>query len=342
MDLGTISDCKGYADVSGENGDYIGGVCGISLSSIRKSFAKCTLSGRKYVGGIAGSGASISDCTSMVEITGCTQFSGTVAGEITGDYSGNKFVSDTLAGADSVSYAGKTEQVSYEELCTDENLPDDYRKFTLKFVSDGKTMKEQAFSYGDSFGAEMYPEIPEKDGYYIKWDKDDLSDLRFDTVVTAEYVAYTTAIASPQEKNGRPVFLVEGDFGSGDRIDATQKTVAGTGSAKESWSLIIPDDGTDRQTVRWLVSDPKANYSVYVSYDNGTEKADTVKNSSYLCFNMKGSGTVTIVPEKAPMWEVYAIGGSAAAVLIIALVTVICISHSKKKKKQRIAAGNKA
>ena len=71
-----------------------------------------------------------------------------MAGEITGDYSGNKFVSDTLAGVDRVSYAGKTEQVSYEELCTDENLPDDYRKFTLKFVSDGKTMKEQAFSYG--------------------------------------------------------------------------------------------------------------------------------------------------------------------------------------------------
>lgn len=148
MDLGTISDCKEYADVSGENGDYIGGVCGISLSSIRKSFAKCTLSGRKYVGGIAGSGASISDCNSMVKITEYTRFFGAVAGKITGDYSGNKFVSDTLAGVDSVSYAGKTEQVSYEELCTDENLPDDYRKFTLKFVSDGKTMKEQAFSYG--------------------------------------------------------------------------------------------------------------------------------------------------------------------------------------------------
>lgn len=167
-------------------------------------------------------------------------------------------------------------------------------------------------------------------------------DLRFDAVVTAEYVAYTTAIASAQEKNNRPVFIVEGDFITGDRLDAAQKTVAGTESATESWSLIIPEDGTDRHTVRWLVSDPNTDYSVYVSYDNKTEKADTVKNSSYLCFNMKGSGTVTIVPEKAPMWEVYAIGGSAAAVLIIALVTVICISHSKKKKKQRIAAGNKA
>lgn len=66
----------------------------------------------------------------------------------------------------------------------------------------------------------MYPEIPEKDGYYIKWNKDDLPDLRFDTVVTAEYVAYTTAIASAQEKNNRPVFIVEGDFITGDRLEA--------------------------------------------------------------------------------------------------------------------------
>lgn len=69
-----------------------------------------------------------------------------------------------------------------------------------------------------------------------------------------------------------------------------------------------------------------------MSYDNKTEKADTVKNSSYLCFNMKGSGTVTIVPEKVPMWEVYAIGGGAAAILIIALAAVIGVSRSKRRK----------
>lgn len=52
MDLGTVSDCGGYGPVSSENGDYVCGVCGLSLSSIRHSYAKCTLTGRKYVGGI--------------------------------------------------------------------------------------------------------------------------------------------------------------------------------------------------------------------------------------------------------------------------------------------------
>ncbi len=76
MDLGTVSDCGGYGSVSSENGDYVGGVCGLSLSSIRHSYAKCTLTGRKYVGGIVGSGSRVSDCLSMVAIADYTQLGG--------------------------------------------------------------------------------------------------------------------------------------------------------------------------------------------------------------------------------------------------------------------------
>ncbi len=76
MDLGTVSDCGGYGPVSSENGDYVGGVCGLSLSSIRHSYAKCTLTGRKYVGGIVGSGSRVSDCLSMVAIADYTQLGG--------------------------------------------------------------------------------------------------------------------------------------------------------------------------------------------------------------------------------------------------------------------------
>ena len=76
MDLGTVSDCGGYGPVSSENGDYVCGVCGLSLSSIRHSYAKCTLTGRKYVGGIVGSGSRVSDCLSMVAIADYTQLGG--------------------------------------------------------------------------------------------------------------------------------------------------------------------------------------------------------------------------------------------------------------------------
>lgn len=50
----------------------------------------------RSAGGIAGSGSRVRDCISMVEITDCTQLAGAVAGEVTGEYCGNRFVSDTL------------------------------------------------------------------------------------------------------------------------------------------------------------------------------------------------------------------------------------------------------
>ena len=113
MDLGTIYGSGGWGTVSSESGDYVGGVCGLSLSAVRKSYAKCSLSGRKYVGGIVGSGSRVSGCISMAEITDYTQQGGAIAGEITGEYSGNLFVSDDLAGVDRISFSGKADQVSY-------------------------------------------------------------------------------------------------------------------------------------------------------------------------------------------------------------------------------------
>lgn len=95
-DARTVSGCGGWGSVTSESGDYVGGVAGLSLSSIRASYAKCALSGGKYAGGIAGSGSRVRDCISMVEITDCAQLAGAVAGEVTGEYCGNRFVSDTL------------------------------------------------------------------------------------------------------------------------------------------------------------------------------------------------------------------------------------------------------
>lgn len=140
MDLGTISGCGGWGNVTSESGDYVGGVAGLSISSIRTSYAKCTLSGGKYVGGIAGSGGKLSDCISMVEISSCTQLGGAIAGELTGEYTGNRFVSDTLAGVDRVSLSGKAEQISYDALKEMENIPENFLHLTLRFVADDTTL----------------------------------------------------------------------------------------------------------------------------------------------------------------------------------------------------------
>ena len=326
MDLGTVSGCGGYGAVSSENGDYVGGVCGLSLSSVRRSYAKCTLEGRKYVGGIVGSGSRVSDCLSMVEIAGLTQLGGAVAGEITSDYSGNCFVSDTLAGVDRVSYAGKAEQITYDALLEREDAPEQFRSLTLRFVSDGKTVKSQTFDYGSSFDSDIYPTLPEKEDSYVHWDRSQLRDLRFDTDVTAVYEPYVTTLSSDQRRDDHPILLVQGSLREGDVLQ-TAEAEAAMDNAVEAWSLRIPGDGQESHEVRWLMPDKGKCYTAYTDNGTGAKKADCQVNGSYLCFTMDGSGTVTIVSASQLSWWIWAAGGGAVA----AAVVVVLLVRRKKR-----------
>ena len=322
MDLGTIYGSGGWGTVSSESGDYVGGVCGLSLSAVRKSYAKCSLSGRKYVGGIVGSGSRVSGCISMAEITDYTQQGGAIAGEITGEYSGNLFVSDDLAGVDRISFSGKADQVSYETLRQRTDLPDQFRRLTLSFQVDGRTLKKQLFNYGASFTEEDYPTVPEKEGCYVHWNKTDLKNLRFDTVVSGEYTPYVTTLGSAQQRtNQRPVLLVQGNFREGDALRVEDISAQVSGNVVEAWSLQIPDDGQSDHTVRWLIpEDGGKRLAVYVDTGSGAQKAETEQNGSYLCFTMTGSGTVTVVSGNAAvrqLWIAAAVAALAAAVLLV-------------------------
>ena len=322
MDLGTIYGSGGWGTVSSESGDYVGGVCGLSLSAVRKSYAKCSLSGRKYVGGIVGSGSRVSGCISMAEITDYTQQGGAIAGEITGEYSGNLFVSDDLAGVDRISFSGKADQVSYETLRQRTDLPDQFRRLTLSFQVDGRTLKKQLFNYGASFTEEDYPTVPEQEGSYVHWDKTDLKNLRFDTVVSGEYTPYVTTLGSAQQRtNQRPVLLVQGKFREGDALRVEDTSDQVSGNVVECWNVQIPDDGQASHTVRWLIPEDGAKrLAVYVDTGSGAQKAETEQNGSYLCFTMTGSGTVTVVSGNAAvrqLWIAAAIAALAAAVLLV-------------------------
>lgn len=74
-----------------------GGIAGRSDSSIRLSWAKCTLSGEDYVGGIAGYGKTLSDCRSLVTVDGGA-YTGAIAGDVDedGSVTGCLFTHETL------------------------------------------------------------------------------------------------------------------------------------------------------------------------------------------------------------------------------------------------------
>ncbi|MBQ8647843.1 MAG: hypothetical protein IJ484_06860, partial [Oscillospiraceae bacterium] len=351
MDLGLIAECTSYGPVSSEGGSYVGGIAGIGGSTIRHCFSKCSLSGGKYIGGIVGSGvqedrsgesSTVAGCYAIVTIPAHKQYAGAISGAYAGVFLENYFVSEELAGIDRISYTGCAELIPYEELlarftqaeetpdgetaaiekdsaagdaaaAAAATLPNAFRTFTLKFVVDGEVVHSELFDYGASFGPDVFPELPRKDGCYGYWDRTDLNGLTFDTTVTAVYEPYVTALAGDETRDGeRPVFFAKGNFAEGDALTAepmpltpaqfdlaegvwdaaVQSLTAGVLRTEvvEQWSLLLPEDGLEEHTVRYLPPDGKADrMEVYLRQDGQWARAGTEVVGSYVTFPVEGT-----------------------------------------------------
>ena len=62
-ELGLVTACESYGDVTGVN--QVGGIAGAASAKLRSNWAKCALSGEKYIGGIVGQGT---DSLSLIHI----------------------------------------------------------------------------------------------------------------------------------------------------------------------------------------------------------------------------------------------------------------------------------
>ena len=126
MDLGAVKACESYGTVESSSGDYVGGVADLSQATIRNCYVKCTLSGGDYVGGVTGASEQntvVSGCYTLVDIPGSGRYCGAVSGTEEGEFTGNYYVSDTLAGLGRISYTGRAEPLCFCNLCTDGRSP---------------------------------------------------------------------------------------------------------------------------------------------------------------------------------------------------------------------------
>lgn len=344
MDLGAVKSCESYGEVESESGDYVGGIAGVCRATIRGCYAKCSLSGGNYMGGVAGASEDntvISGCYTLVEISDGGHYTGAVCGTEDGEFTENYYVSDTLAGLGRISYAGKAEPISFESLRQVSGMPDKMTQFTLRFVVEDEEIKSCNFSYGASFGPEVFPEIPVKDGYYASWDTQDLTDLHFDKTVTAEYVRYVMTLSSDVSRSsGRPVFLMDGNFDDDAVLTVTQtenpELVAGK-PAEEQWNLSCSDGSQESYTVRYLSPDETAEgYTVYVRSESGWQKAACSAFGSYLVFTVaSGDVDVAIVPASSVWLQCVVV---CAVVLLLLLVLLIVFRKKRRAKKKKAPA----
>lgn len=375
MDLGLIISCESYGSVESDSGSCVGGIAGLTAATVHSSYAKCTLSGKKYVGGIVGSGvaeksdgsaSTVTGCWSLVDITGCQQYEGAVSGADTGTFTDNYFVSDTLAGINRQSFAGRAEPVSFDTLAAAEGMPGGMTTFTLSFVSDGKVLTSRTFSYGASFDSSVYPPLPEKDGIYAHWDRTDLHGLHLDTVVTAVYDALLPTLSSEQTReDGRPIILAGGDFNDGDTMAATALTLtpeefhAADGSfadraanwfsylkegqlppltvnrrVAEQWRVSLPDDGQETHTLRYLPSQDASHLRLYVNDGGGWQAVSCDTVGSYLSFTAGGASPEFAVVTTASVWWPLA----AAIAVCVAIVLAILLGRRHCRRRKAAAA----
>ena len=344
QELGTVLRCENYGSVSCD-GDYAGGVAGLSHSVIRQSYAMCDLSGRSYLGGIAGYGSELHDCASIVGVREPGAFCGAIAGwaDAEGEaLSGNVFVHQDLGGVDGVSYQGKATPVSYAQLLRRQGVPEQFRQLRLSFVADGELVKELFFEYGGSVDPAQVPAVPEKEGYTGDWSSHSWSGLFHSAVIEAVYTPRQGALASKQVRDDLPMAIVmlSGDFESGTELSLREfrgeDPALEEGQVREKWIVQLSrhEEGA-RYDLRYLPPAVERGHRIdlYVLTDDGWQKVDTVKTGSYLSFEQDQARVVFCAVEQRDLsrntWIL--VGACAAAVLLGATVAIVNGRHRKKK-----------
>ncbi|MBR4474858.1 MAG: InlB B-repeat-containing protein [Oscillospiraceae bacterium] len=374
-DIGYLTRSVAYSSVTVEDGAYAGGICGLLYGTVGSCVAKCSLTGSRYVGGIVGNGWTPSDpedrsslvtnCYTLVEILDRPQFSGAVSGGGEGSYTENFFVPSGYAGLNRLSIQGQAEPVLFSVFASLNGLPEESKHFTLRFLVEGELVKEVPFEYGASFTKSVFPEVPTKDGAYAVWDRTDLTDLRFDTVVNATYRRSETALKSDlKREDGRAVGYVVGQFQQGDTLTAEILPIADTAieNFRLSWrqaaikqlrSMIhgdpdydipvavlehavfrFPDDGTGLHTLRYLSPNGETgNIRVYQKMNGRWEQLKPTVFGSYLSVLTTETEPELCLVQTMQSWWILLWVIGAIVVLILLILFLRAISKKRKSRK---------
>ena len=335
-EMGSVIDCRGFGTLDAEDATGVGGVAGISKSTIRESCAKGRLSGAKQVGGIVGSGATIENCRAMVMIDNAAEQIGAIAGivddPLDGSVTGNTFVDGGVAGIDSVSYQGIAEPLAYEDFVAQENLTDDFGSICVRFVTDEDSLvQEYHIPYGSDFPTDQLPPVPNHQGQYGSWEDVDLTGMTFDATIHAEYSDINTVRQSQEKRGERSLVLVEGSFDTTDELMLHEVDDAPDtpGTLVEAWGLELPAD--TGHTLRYMPPETTDNTVLWVRTDAGWQQADTSVDGSYLtCTAPAGTTAFAAVQMPASRVPLLAAACGAAAAL---LLVILFIARKKKKKK---------
>ena len=226
MEFGIVTDCVNTGEVRVEEGDYCGGISGMSRGAITNCCAGSLLTGGAYTGGIAGKGTDITGCISYSYLDGGREYQGAIAGSADGTVSGCRYVDYGIGGIDNVGYTGVAEPMEYvpaqagtvntrqgESGDADEENLYAGNTCTITFLVDDEVFEEVRVPFGGSL--ETLPEVPNRGDDFWVWDEFDRERIFHSQTVTGTYHRATTTLASGGDV---PDYLVEGVFYEGQEL----------------------------------------------------------------------------------------------------------------------------
>lgn len=361
MNHGIIIDSEAYGSVESTEGDFVGGICGESLTIIKRCYALCSVSGNQNVGGIAGYADTLKNCYAMANVQAENGRVGAIAGQVASyeevdaetseepKVTGNYYVGNDTYGIDNISYIGVAEPVSYNDLLTVEQLPTEFWHLKVIYKIEDTYLGSEEVRYGTKLDHLNYPQIPEKEGFYGVWP--DMSDQKMQgtLVVEAEYKDNVTVVQSSngeqderEDTRQRPYALVENIFTEDTILNATisdgTPPAEAEGKQYVMYEVTLENSGigeSDSFALRLL--NPYSDATVY-GYQNGIwTKLESKTRGQYLQTDMQGTEEIFCIVENRSHKLLIIFAGAGAAALLILLIVFIKKKrqHRKEKKQQK-------
>lgn len=349
MALGLVKNCVSTGNLNGEGSSFAGGIAGQSKGYIRNCGANMILTAGTNVGGIAGSGAVVSDCRSMVMLEGGTEKLGAVLGsaeetDVADPIAGNYYLSmaEDMGAIDGISYAGKAEPMKHRDFMALEGLSTLFRTVNVYFVFADGTVQTVPLEAGSSLTAQQIPEVPEKAGYTGAWDgieEQRVSKIYFDMTFEARYTPLTQTLESDTFRdNGKPVLLAQGAFRPEQTLTVSKIEVypvlAEEQSLLESWEFTISEGGV-AQKLRYSVPEGSNTEEMVLFVRTAAgqwEQTAFAVVDSCLVFDVAADNDAfCLVQQPADRsWMYWAVGGT---VLVLGVVLGLWKACPKDRKK---------
>lgn len=334
-DYGAVISNKNFADVSSQNGSYIGGIAGYSKNLIKDSYMLGDVKGSDYIGGITGIAKDLTGNTAMSTVvsTNSGRF-GSIAGDVLKDayVSANRYVDEGVGAINDITLNSEAGIVSYEELLQDNNTPEGFKTLRVNYFVGDDIIKTVNVAYNSYVSGADIPNAPEVEGYNTYWENKELNNIKRNINIHLVEERWNKNISANTNVNGKPVLLASALFYEGTSIQVEETRVPETDKdvIKAYKYSIIPEGRYMNEGIelRVLNEDGRAN-AVGIRTENGIIISDTVKVGSYLSFKVDSpQGEIVLIRTESMNKYIIILSFIAATAVIISGYL-----YYKKKKK---------